>query len=79
MQIMLILGVASHINQLVSWTNWNIYRDSSKGNWMEWWFDPLIEGPFWIPQSGNSPNSTWFFLGIESTTLFEVSVSLLCN
>lgn len=29
---MLIVGVASHINQLVSWTNWNIYRDSSKGN-----------------------------------------------
>lgn len=34
MQIMLIFLVASHINQLESWTNWNIYQDSSKGS--EW-------------------------------------------
>lgn len=58
MQIMLIFLVASHINQLENWTDWNI----SKRNWMEWWFDPVTESPVWIPHSGNPPNSIWFFL-----------------
>lgn len=71
MQIMLIILVASHINQLESWTNWNI----SKGNWMECWFDQVIDSPVWIPHSGNSPNSIWFFLDIENTKLFLISIS----
>ena len=26
-------GVASHINQLESWTHWTMYQGGSKGNW----------------------------------------------
>lgn len=56
--------VTNHSNQLENGINWNVYQDSWKGNWTAWWFDPVIDYPFVIPLSGNSPKGIGFVLHI---------------